>query len=251
MELVEFYRARSVVLWTSGVFLALVALVMVSSYRVMVSSAAHDTNPNVPLEALALLAGLVILIVSTILGTALSRENSVIELSWTKPIDHAVLAARYIAVDVAALFAIYCIVLIVEFACIQITPLRGHVSTDADSPATIMLTLGGPLMWYGLVLLATCTLRARGGMVAGLLWPAAILLIILASAPIVPEILRDPAIALNYLNPLVYVSVANSDDQRPHGLLKDMPMATRALLTWSLAAVYCTAAALLWKNREA
>lgn len=174
-------------------------------------------RPDVPVDVaipfgIALFVGLV---VATILGGPLGRENANhLEIVWTKPVSRIRYAFAAMTADLTAILASQLLAVAVIFLCILLftTP---HFYASGDSGVTILRTLLGPVAWYAMYVGLTSWLKRGRGAVLGLSWAAAL---ILPGVTLIGAFPGSPPLAviahyvfsfLNFFNPLRYAQMAN------------------------------------------
>jgi hypothetical protein len=247
MEYVEILRARRILTWYTGFIIAGLIIEAISFY------AGHGKNEGNGTVAFASLAGgasVAALIIATLLAPGLSAEAAnTTALIWTRPAPREAIAARIIAVDAAAIAVAYVIMLIAMLVGIAI--IGGFLQVTYDPPSiarTVLLGLGGSLMWYAVISVAASRLPGRGPLLAGLTWGVFPVLTALVFAHNFPIWLHDVIYALNYLNPMAWMG--GTTPQHNSAVLP-YSAGMRALGTWSIALVALVASVRLWSTREA
>lgn len=254
MELVEFWRARRALLWYLGLVAAVIVFVMsVSGHatvNVNVDEAPLTTPRLIPLSALLVGAMVLCAMLASWLGLALKRENATVDLSWTRPTPRPVLAARFIAIDLAALAIAFVLTTLGAWTLV-VNVAHVTVAVDAHAAAVAPLAAGVVVMWYALVLVLSAGLRGHGGAIGGLLWPVSIILLVLAESAHA-GIFHDIAVVLNIFNPLAYLSSMMNAGAGRAGITSVWPIdvGVRTLAVWALAAAYAVAAVSIWQRRE-
>jgi len=268
MAYVEMLRVRRTLAWYGAIAAIVTATALLGilgnphDMHIVVGDGASGSAPS-PTAVFVLTCGYFTAIVSTILGPSLNRENDGVEIVWTKPLAREWIALRYMLVDAVGLLAAFAIAvtaigLIVHFA------LRTHgaglgsfVSVGPHTALVVALSLGVVVMWYGLIQALTSWRTGKGGMVAGLSWAAVFLLLFLGSAPL-PPVFHGITVALNFLNPLAYLSVHTAAEQvapfggfGPHdsGILP-LALGARIALSWLIGLAGCAIAIIGWKRME-
>lgn len=255
MELVEFWRARRALLWYLGIVLAIVAFVMsVSGHatvQVNVDEAPVMAPRLIPLSALLAGAMFFTAMLASWLGLSLNRENATVELSWTRPTPRPVLAARFIGIDLAALAIAFVLTTLGSWLLV-VSVAHVRVGIDEHAAAVAPLAAGVVTMWYALVLVLSAGIRGHGGAIGGLVWPVAIVLIVLAQSAHV-GVFHDLAVGLNIFNPLAYVSSVMPSGGGRSGETSVWPVdiGLRTAAVWAFAAGYAVAAVAIWQRREA
>ena len=252
MELVEYWRARRALIWY------LVVLVVGALFTVAFSGHANvnvDVNDKqvvfprvVPLSVLMSVAMFFTAILASWVGLALNRENATRELTWTRPIPRAALALRFIGIDAAALAIAYAATVAVLWL---VVGLQVRVVVEPRIPVVLFMASGVIAMWYALVLILSAGVRGHGGAIAGLLWPAALIVLAVGSSPS-RGFIHDAAVVLNVFNPFAYLGHIgrSAPDGTPVPLLWPLDESMRALIVWCFAAAFTAAAVTIWRRRE-
>ncbi len=203
----------------------------------------------VPLTVLVSVAMFASAMLASWLGQALNRENETVELSWTRPLPRAVLALRYIAIDLCALAIAFAATLAGLVVLVGATL---HAAVIAESRVGVALVLGTAVvaMWYALTLALSAGVRGRGGAIAWLLWPIAFILIALAQTH--GGILHDVAVVLDVINPFAYLGQIghNAPDGSPLPLVWSLDEWLRGTIVWAFAVAFGAAAVAIWQRRE-
>jgi hypothetical protein len=252
MELVEFWRARRALVW----YLALVVAGGVCTLVFWGNSHVNvDVNDRevmlpraVPLSVLMSVAMFFTAILASWLGLALNRENATRELSWTRPLPRSGLALRYIAIDAAALAIAFAVTVAMLWFVIGI---HLPVVVEPRTPIVVFMASGVIAMWYALVLILSAGVRGHGGAIAGLLWPAA-LIVLAIGASTRGGFIHDVAVVLDIFNPFAYLGHIgrSAPDGTPVPLLWPLDEGVRAAIVWCFAVAFSAAAVTIWRRRE-
>jgi hypothetical protein len=250
MVYVEFLRVRRTLTWHAGILAAVTLLILFfghTSNVIVDGSAVVTPGMPVPLGALTTIAMFFSAVYGSSIGTSLNRENTVRDISWTKPISRTLIALQYILTDIAGLVIVFVLTMLV----VIIALLRLHFVPVFDStlPSLTILAIGVSVMWYGLIQALTFWFPpgARSG--GGLLWPVAFVLLGLSK---VPGVTGAIARALDVINPLAYMSGVTFNSSGAHqNAVWDLPIDERGLIVWLFAALFCTIAITLWPRKEA
>ncbi len=186
------------------------------------------------------------LFLATFFAGHLAAETPTLSLLWTKPVSRAVLAWRYVAIDAIALVAGTVIGTVTLVALVAGLGEANRLRLDAAVLPAFALSVGAPLAWYGLCLLATARFdRDAANAVIALSWPVFVLVFML---PIIalPPAAHAFAVVLNHLDPISYLS---GSDHRDLGLIA-APTGARAAAVWAIAVVSIAIATRLWTTRE-
>ncbi|HMD01912.1 MAG TPA: hypothetical protein VKG44_03000 [Candidatus Baltobacteraceae bacterium] len=251
MIYVEFWRARNVLMWYAVGLLAIVALIVISMGHATVE--VNDTKvaaPElIPLSLLLGLAAYAATIMATILGSSLSCLSDQLPNAWTKPESRERIALSFFVVDVAAIVLLFVLAVGCGLFVLLQAHMFAHLSLDAQALPVGLLGLGMALMWYGLAQAATAWRHGRGGMIAGLSWPAFLVLLVLASAPL-PALLHGIVIALNVLNPLAYFGISSHNGNVDVESVFPFSLNGRIAIVYALGLAGCALAVFGWKRLE-
>lgn len=220
-----------------------------------------DTGALVPedLNYYFIFATIVAMIVATIFGAPLARENEGhLEIALTKPISRANLALQTIAVDFAGIVAAF--VMTVIFLIV------GHTIFEAPNYTygptdTLVIAIGlvAAFAWYGLLNASTASMKRAYGGVLGIAWPIALGLGGIAHAPLgdspLADVVRWIGSTLLWLFPTSYLhfsfmSGMGSDEHR-RALAASLPPQTDLVILACLALVYGALAIYQWQRVEA
>jgi hypothetical protein len=240
----EYLRARGAFITTTIVLAALLVFSLVGMAFVP-----HETYVGTPLWPAALaVASLVGAILATCLGCTLSQENDHLELAATKPTSRVRYATTVMAIDMAAIL----LSVLVAFVFIVIHYAIGHgiyhFNAGPDAVGNMFRFLLFPLAWYALIAAFSAGLRSKAGIVQGLIWPVAIVLVALREAPFQP-IWHNLFVAINSVNPLILVSYHDRGDVVIVGTTLNVTIAAVTLA--ALVVVGWFAATVQWRRVEA
>jgi hypothetical protein len=222
-----------------------------------------NTDLPIPLAALLVEPGIVGIIIATILGGVLGKENrNHLEIAWTKPVGRDTMALGMFAVDAAGIVGAMLLAFVLEVAGIALFELP-HIMLDSRSIAVLGLAAFGVLAFYALCNAASASARGGGGLKA-LVWLAAIFVPPLSAAAMVPvlifKIVGNLFGALSLLDPLAYLNThVDNSGQVGSGAIPGVlgydvlssPMWERALILLLLVLVYCAASVVQWRRLEA
>ncbi|HME80598.1 MAG TPA: hypothetical protein VKF82_00830 [Candidatus Eremiobacteraceae bacterium] len=246
-EIVTVSRALMWLVISLAMILGAVILVSALSPHGHVSVQAGDTpSSGGPTSFVALLGTAALLaggIMATVLGVPLAKENEGhLELAWTKPYSRTQYATAIALVDSAALIISTLLGFVTLVAILDVvhSPITWGFNTAVS--VNIVRFLLFPLAWYGL--LNALSASARGGArVQGLVWLIAIVLVVLYALPL-PAIWHGIMVALNVVNPLIYVQyheaefslMTGAGSNGLSGLTSGIALAVIAIGGWALAA---------------
>jgi hypothetical protein len=188
-------------------------------------------------------------IMATVLGSTLSQENDGhLELACTKPCSRTTYATTMITVDMAAIL----LAQLAAVAFILIHYVIGHGITHfvagPDAAANAVRFLLFPLAWYAVIAGLSAGLRGKAGVVQGLIWPVATILVVLRLAPL-SGIWHNMFVAVNVINPLMLVSYHQGEVTivGPTSL----PVVASAVMMAVLVIAGWAAAIMQWRRVEA
>jgi hypothetical protein len=250
MEFVEILRARKVLRNYALVLLTgfvLTAISLFSGHATVNVEGGH--TGTVEFSSLLVGCAFVAFIIATCIAPGLSAESSTLAITWTRPVPRGRIAARFIAVDLAAIVVSFVLMLVVTLIFLAMFGFLGTLHFNGARAAAVLgLGLGCTVMWYGLVTLASTRLPGRGGMIAGLSWVAFLVLGGLWAAPF-PPLIHGLIVLLNYLNPLAYFGNHLGGAGNPHQIIPFGDL-LRTLVTWCIGIAALIGTVRLWSTRE-
>lgn len=222
-----------------------------------------DTDEPIALSDLLYFPCLVGLIIATIIGGVLAKENrNHLEIAWTRPVSRDVMALGMFGVDAIALIISMALALLLEILGIALFELpRFDLAGSLGTAAVVLLAV---FAWYGLLTAASASLRGSGGIKA-LAWVAGIFVPAISAAALVPilifRIIGDVAGALTLFDPLAYLhhtqnpTVMGGGPEMAPGVIGSNivtgPADERALLLLVLTVIYVALAVYQWRRLEA
>jgi hypothetical protein len=136
-----------------------------------------DTNEPEPFIFYAAFAAFVALIIATVLAAPFARENDGhLEVALTKPISRIMLALGTIGVDfvgIAGSWALTIVFLLAAGALFQ----APHLQFGSSDLTGTVLGLLGAFAWYAMLCAATASMKRAYGIVLGLAWPFALIIL--------------------------------------------------------------------------
>jgi hypothetical protein len=200
--------------------------------------------------SIAGVASVAALIVATLLAPGLSAEASnTTALIWTRPAPRDAIAWRFVGVDVAAILVAYAIMIVAILIGIAIVGGLPALRFEPDSILrTVLLGLGGTLMWYAVISVAASRLPGRGPLFAGLSWGVFPVLAALVFAHSFPVWLHNVIYVLNYVNPMAWMG---GTTPQGNSSVIDLTVWMRILGETAIALVLLVASVRLWSTREA
>ncbi|MBV8490930.1 MAG: hypothetical protein JO199_10420 [Candidatus Eremiobacteraeota bacterium] len=201
-------------------------------------------------------AGIVALMVATLLGAPFARENDGhLEVALTKPIARTALALQTVAIDLAGIVLSWAIAFFAMF--LQHAVLQAPLYTfGAWDLAIVVAMFAGSFAWYALLNAATASLRRGYGAVLGFAWPAALAVMVMAKSNFGDSQLARTvhwiATPIAYLLPFNYLpsELAYTANGQPHGWLALQPYSEIPALV-ALVVVYVAIAVVQWRRVEA
>jgi hypothetical protein len=250
MWYIEYVRARRAL----TVYAIIVGLITAIALIVRINIHTHisrgpGAQMQTTIDSLAVIAGLAIAILGTVLATSLSNHvNGHLEIAWTKPIPRDRFVAQTFAIDIGALGVAYVISIAVLVA---INAIYGaHLVYSLDKLGHVLAEFVFVVALYGLIQGVTSGMTRRSGMVAGLAWP----ILILTSGGIaarLPDVIHRVLVLINYLNPVALITARTE-----HGTITN----ALGIAAWSLPsladamlifAIGLTFALVQWRRLEA
>jgi hypothetical protein len=205
----------------------------------------HELGQTVsfPFRMFCLVAVVMAVLFATGCATSVSRANSHLHFTFTKPISRERLTLMTIAVDALSIVLAFCVALVLLLVPFAVLGLLDRIVFDPYAGYVVFFGLGVAFMWYGLLQAVTTRMRGGAGVVLGLSWAVFISLASLnkLDARFVPEAIVALIHALNVINPFTYLHMliefgaVNVKDVAPYAGAFSESMA----ITWlvSLAAL--------------
>jgi hypothetical protein len=218
-----------------------------TTVRAAVSEDFRRSGHTIPISALLVLAGYAAVVMASIFGMFLSRERLHVPVSWTKPVSREWFALAYLGVDVAAVVVAFLVFFAGELVVTWGVGVAPFLRSDVYVGAALLLMSGMALAYYGIVRAICAAFPSQAGAIAGGSWGVFFALMLLAAAPL-PRIAHAVIIALNFLNPLAYLS--HVDESHSGGILPVTGDAGAALV-WLLAIVAMALSVVLYRRPEA
>ena len=209
----EFLRARRAVAIYAIVWAALFVLSSILMLIFPVSGYDEGGQVTRPLEVswpgLVGYAAFFASIVATVLGSTLAQENDGhLELALTKRYSRGEYATAVMAVDVAAIGVAIVVGLLFVVLHILIFHRTTNVLVAGPDPVFNALRyILFPIAWYAIIVALSARLRGAG-IVQGLIWPVAIVLLAAREVPSFGmwRAWHDVLAAINVVNPLAYIA---------------------------------------------
>ena len=195
------------------------------------------------------------LLIATILGGPLAKENDGhLELAWTKPVSRELYALAGFAADAVAIVAsqLLTIVMILIASAMWAVP---HLRFEDGAAGRIAVALLAPLAWYAFLTTISASLKRGPGTAIGVAWVIAIIVPAIGSAVATHAAAGEPVLqalhavlaTLTYLDPVAYIWFPRNED-----LVRFAGTASSAAV-WvaGLAVAYVVLAIAQWRRVEA
>jgi hypothetical protein len=268
MSYVEYLRVRrAIIVYTIivGGIAALTLLVAFTAHGSMVVSAEHSTNvqfglremlasdfakhgTKIPLSVLFVCAGFGATILATVFGKNLCSERDHTPLAWTKPASREAFALSHLGVDALGIVATFVITLVFILTVIWGLGIAGFISADSRMGPMLAMSAGIAFAFYGVVRALTVGFPSRGGAITGASWAVGYVLVGLSAIPL-PQAYHAIIIALNFLNPLAYLTKIDPTGQAS-GVIP-LVFGMRLLCVWLLAVITGIIAIAIYRRAEA
>jgi hypothetical protein len=209
-----------------------------------------DKDFTVPIGMLFGVAAYLAMVLATILGTSLNKENSRGGFAFTKPISRERLALTFIGIDLAAIVAAFSFTVLLGLASLEVLGIFGKLALEPGAAAVAAVGLGAAVMWYGLLQAATSMRVAGGGLFVGLSWVLFFIMLPFYAITFLGPIFHGLIVAIDFFNPLAYFALVSHDDIVTTISLLGFSPGTCIAITWSLATAACIAAIYGWKRVE-
>jgi len=255
MFYVEMMRARNALVVSAAILVVLagIALAMLAIWPDHLRVTSY--NEQGAFELIGWLAALLTAIVATFFAISLAAENNEhLEIAWTKPISRTMYAAGIFVVDVASLAVIFCVAAGLAYGVVS-AYVGGpvHLTFDGANTWRVARFALFPVAWFGVGQAMTSGVRgAWAAAVAGLSWPVAELMSVLAVRPFNATWHTIFSI-LNLPNPIGYFPFWEFDDSGQSALREffgyGMTIDTLALA--ALAVLGVVIALARWRRLEA
>lgn len=210
-----------------------------------------DTDQPEGLYTHMIAAGIVAMIVATILGTAFARENDGhLEIALSKPISRLKLGIEIIGVDLVGILAAWVITMIFLFAAHAVIEAPQHSFGPYDTIIGLM-SIAAAFAWYAMICAATASMKRAYGAVQGVVWPVCGVILLFADANFgnsgLAQLVRAIATPFSWLVPITYLNYPIPDA----GHVPAMNPYTQLSILLLLALVYGAAALYQWRRVEA
>jgi len=196
--------------WLAIVFACFYAFVVVvaASNGVIghIPSSKHSSF-EIPLPALFALAAFVTCIFISRYGRTLSEENEDhLPVTWTRPASRVQTVLSIVGVDALGILASFAMYLALSALFITTFQVWKYVVVPGDAFVQFMRYIVQPFAFYALIMALTASTGRAGRGLVGWFWVGAIVLIITASSPFIPNPWHAIVNFVDFLNPLAYGS---------------------------------------------
>lgn len=255
MYYIEALFARRMFTWFGSIVICiglLIVFVTRSVHQHVVVDGQKFHGHTLPMDAVFVVAGYLSCVMATMLAATLNRDRSHLAYIWTRPESRERIALSYMLVDVLTIVLAYALASGVCFAVIASVP-AGALVPSSHLATTVLGFLALPLMWYGLVEVATSWNSVRGSTFAALSWAIFWGLLILRALPL-PTPFGQIVAILSIFNPLAYfttkhgLSIGFGQAGTSTLVLND---AMQALVAYAIFLISFTVAIFAWKRMEA
>jgi hypothetical protein len=219
-----------------------------------IHTTAINTNAPVPLPYYFAIAGLVGLIVATIFGSTLARENDGhLEIALLKPVSRLRYSLGVIGVDLVGIVAaqtMTVVALIIGQSMYEVP----HFDVQGTSLLFLLIVLLHPFAWYAMLNAATASLKRGAGAIIGFSWPVTFLVVILTHIPLGDSVLGQTLHSIFWtvsrIFPVSYASVTFSGKD---SVISGNPWAYTPQISMLaiLALVYGVLTVVQWRRVEA
>ena len=197
------------------------------------------------------------LIVATVLGIAFASQNDGhLEIAFTRPVAREREALQAIGVDIAGILLIMLMQGIVGVLALALWVFP-HLTLGTDDARMMLLEVLLPVAWYAFTLAITSSLKRGYGALAGILWPASLVVMAFGmkqiNESVVAQTIYRIANSVSHIIPLFYGN-AHADSAGAAMLTVDRvipDLNMRLLILAGLAVAYFAIAVVQWRRVEA
>jgi hypothetical protein len=233
--------------WFGSIMLALCVMAFLA-----ISTKGHiqvgDASDRFVLTGILGVAAYAACIMATMLGATLNRDRDHLAYIWTRPGSRSSTAISYVLIDVATIWIAFAFGAVLGVMLVQ----QAHIpyTIDPDLGIRLVRVAAIPLMWYGIIELATSWNGLRGGLVAGLSWAVFWFELGLAQFHL-PAPWSWVIAVLNFLNPMAYFSSSfRSHTAHAGAPMIPLDLTMQAVLVWAIAISALSLAVYAWKRME-
>ena len=130
-----------------------------------------------------------------------------------------------------------------------------HFDFSGVNSHAIFMGIAAPLAWYALLAAITTSLKRGYGAILGFAWPVAIVVTVLAVAPLGDSLLGQAVHnifwVISRFDPLSYVSMHITVDQNTGEMIGPANFVMRLAIIVGLFLIYSAAAVFQWRRVEA
>ncbi len=215
-----------------------------------------NTNNAVPLWTYMLVGFIVSLIVATVLGAPFARESDGhLEIAMTRPQPRYIIAARTIGVDLAGIW-LSMLMTVVALIIVQALFEIPHFAVIDQASFQIMgIVVVGPAAWYAFLSAATSWMNRGYGVIQGLSWLIAGLVVLFGVMTwpdnMLGNVMHGIFMPLSYLDPLRYMSTHMQLDEQTGAMSVDPDTYKNVAIEGLLFVAYSALAVFQWQKVEA
>ena len=241
----EFLRVRTVLIWYVVVLVVLTAIIEIVA---LISPESMQTETaKTPWITMFIAGAFAAAVVATVLGSTLSQENGHLEVAWTRPKSRTNYASALMGMDAAGILVAQLVAFAFLAAHYAIYHRNVTLVAGPNDALNLLRFALFPIAWYALIVALSASLR-RAGLVQGLIWPIALVLAVLAAAPL-PQVWHGIVSVINVINPMAYVTYHDNGSTSVGVLFPNVVPAVAALA--AIVAVSWFAATYQWRRLQA
>lgn len=215
------------------------------------------SGPQIPFGILFATSIIMGLIVASLLGGVLSKENDGhLELAWTKPVPRERYALTAFGIDIATIVFSQILWVATALICMLLFFVP-QVTLEQNAGLHVAITVLGAVGWYAALTGWSASLKRGPGIVIGLGWLFATIVPGITEAlrestvPIV-AVIHGVLLAISYFDPLSYVSLhVTSAMNGPQVGTLHLSMTTSCIALAALIVFYLAVAVAQWRRVEA
>jgi hypothetical protein len=215
----------------------------------------YDSDQPEDLSSHIIAAGIVALIVATLLGAPFARENDGhLEIALSKPISRTKLGLEIVLADLTGVVAAWVMTMLFLFAAHAIVEAPQHAYAPYDT-ALALLTIVGAFAWYAMLCAATASMKRAYGAVQGVAWPACGVILLLANVSFgtsqLAQLVHWVATPISWLVPFTFLGAGFVHTFQGAQGSSAMDPYTSSSVLLLLAIVYGAIAIYQWRRVEA
>ncbi len=227
--------------------LALAVIFSQGGHHVRIETSRPSTH-MIPLTAIVGGTAMAMYFVVTCLGANLDAEYRTAAIAWTRPLSRYALASRFFAVDAGSAAVAWILGLVVSAIVFAVLGTFKDIVVGYDFVPSLVALMAVAVMWYGMIVLVASLFPGRGNTVVWAAWAYALFVPGLYAIPL-PPLGHAVTVALNYIDPLTYISHLGADSGHRNPILPADDL-THALIAFSIGIVALAIGTRLWATRE-